>query len=53
MTVNQKFETFIDDLFALKLDQKKHKSEVVQYVSTIETYYTSMVEKYRRLYKKK
>jgi len=38
-TSNKKFEKFIDDMFTLKFDDEKMKTEIISYVKVIESFY--------------
>jgi hypothetical protein len=50
ITRNQKFEMFIDDLFDLNFDRDRTKKEIIDYVRTLDAWYS---EKTRELYSKK
>ena len=44
MTSNQKFETFLDDLFSLKLRPADKKRNITNYLKAVETHYTDIIE---------
>lgn len=43
----------MDDLFELDLDLQRNKSEIINYVKVIETFYTDKLAKVRANYEKK
>lgn len=45
LTVNKKFESFLDDLFDLKLEVDRTKKEILNYVTTIENFFTEKLLK--------
>lgn len=46
-THNQKFETFLEDLFSMRIGQSSVRKQILDYVKCIETHYTDMVTKLR------
>lgn len=52
LTQNKKFEAFLDDLFDLNIAQHKMKSEIVNYMQIVESFYTDKLHKIRSQYEK-
>ena len=50
-TINKKFDVFIDEMVRLNFSNSQMKTELVKYMQDIETGYSSLVRKYKGLYR--
>lgn len=52
-TENKKFEAFINDLYELNFDAAKQKTEIINYVKVIESFYSDKIQHIKRQYEKR
>ena len=51
-TQNAKFETFLEDVFDMRIGQSSMRRQIIDYVKCIETHYTDIINKLRLKLKK-
>jgi len=50
--MNQKFETFLNDLGMLNISDEKRNKEIILYMRKVETFYTDEIAKLKKKYRK-